>query len=160
MLEKSYLESVISSGGKFLRESVWRIEESVEFLKVPDILRSWVTKVGGFQRLNNGENTRTTRWSGYLSSNYWFAEKMRVQWYIPLEKDFQKKKEKKKEEGKKFFPTRSLIKHFPMFWNNQIITINPRKQRKWKLYLSPFDRELVRDFSSLILSHPHRKWRS
>lgn len=28
---------------------------------------------------------------------------------------FPKKKEKKKEEGKKFFPTRSLIKHFPMF---------------------------------------------
>ena len=93
---------------------------------------------------------------------------MRVQLiYSSREKDFRKKKgeKKKKKEKGNFSPhRRSLIKHFPMFWNNQIITINPRKQRKWKLYLSPFDRGTRERFflsnfvsSSVVNEDPNEK---
>lgn len=168
---KSILEEgkllYISSVGEFLREIFQECWQLIEFFKCAGYSSELSNESWRVLTFEQGrkytDNTVVGHICRAIIDSRW---KCACNWYIPLERRISEKKggKKKKEKGNFSPHRRSLIKHFPMFWNNQIITINPRKQRKWKLYLSPFDRGTRERFflsnfvsSSVVNEDPNEK---
>lgn len=153
--------------GEFLREIFQECWQLIEFFKRAGYSSELSNESWRVLTFEQGrkytDNTVVGHICRAIIDSRW---KCACNWYIPLERRISEKKggKKKKEKGNFSPHRRSLIKHFPMFWNNQIITINPRKQRKWKLYLSPFDRGTRERFflsnfvsSSVVNEDPNEK---
>lgn len=154
--------------GEFLREIFQECWQLIEFFKRAGYSSELSNESWRVLTFEQGRKyTDNTRWSGIFVEQLLIrGENARAIDIFLSREGFPKKKggKKKKEKGNFSPHRRSLIKHFPMFWNNQIITINPRKQRKWKLYLSPFDRGTRERFflsnfvsSSVVNEDPNEK---